>query len=197
MIEFKNIALSFSDKHIFTDLTFKIGKGENVCLSGPSGRGKSTLLKMMQGYILADKGQIFIDKWQMTPHNVKHIRDAVIWIPQNINLPVNNGLELLRLMHIEDNLPKVQEIAVSLMLEDEIMGKDFTKISGGQKQRVIIAICLSIDKDIILMDEPTSSLDADSISALLKTLATLGNKTIVSASHNEQWLRESGRVVQL
>lgn len=197
MIEFKNINLRFLDKEIFKDLNFKIQKGENICFSGPSGRGKSTLLKMIQGYILPDAGEITIDEWTMNPHTVRHIRESLIWIPQNINLPVNNGRELMEIMHIEDNLPEIKTIANSLLLEDELLSKDFTKISGGQKQRVIISICLSIDRNIILMDEPTSSLDAESISALIKTLKSFDKKTIVSASHNEQWLRETGRVIPL
>ena len=197
MIELKNIDLNFSDKQIFNSLNISIEKGENVIFSGASGRGKSTLLKMIQGYVLPDNGEIFVDKWQLTPQNIKNIRNSVVWIPQNINLPVNNGIELLQLMNISDNLPKVHELAKNLMLEKELLSKDFTKISGGQKQRVIISICLSIDRDIILMDEPTSALDADSISALIQTLSKLENKTIVSASHNEQWLKEAGRVVKL
>ncbi|MBN2280908.1 MAG: ABC transporter ATP-binding protein [Candidatus Marinimicrobia bacterium] len=197
MIEFKNVNLKYSETPIFKQLNFKIEQGERVCFSGPSGRGKSTLLKMMQGYALPDDGEILINGWQLGPHRIKQIRDLIIWVPQNINLPVNTGVELLDLMALSSKLSRVQEIASDLLLEADIIKKDFSKISGGQKQRLIISVCLSLDKPIILMDEPTSSLDFESIEALVRLLTSLKNKTLISASHNEQWLNASGRVVKL
>jgi len=197
VIEFKNVDLEFQDLQIFQDFSFKIEKGEHACFSGASGRGKSTLLKMLQGYVIADKGKIIIDQWELSQNTVDDIRNAVTWIPQNINLPVNNGKALLELMDLEHNWERIVTIAKKLLLEEDLLSKDFTKISGGQKQRVVIAICLSIDKNIILMDEPTASLDSAAIDALLETLSAMREKTILSASHNEKWLRQAERVIEL
>lgn len=197
MIEFKNVDLEFQDLQIFKDFSFKIDRGEHVCFSGASGRGKSTLLKMLQGYVIPKKGKIIIDQWEVSHSTVDDIRNAVIWIPQNINLPVNNGNALLELMNLEHKWERVVAIAEKLFIGEDLLKKDFTKISGGQKQRVIISICLSIDRNIILMDEPTASLDAVAIDALLKTLAEFSDRTVVSASHNEKWLRDAGRVIEL
>jgi polar amino acid transport system ATP-binding protein/putative ABC transport system ATP-binding protein len=197
LIAFHHVNLSFSGKQIFENLNITINEEEKICFSGPSGRGKSTLLKMLQGYVLPDSGEILINKWSMTPHNIRYIRDSIVWIPQNINLPVNNGLELLKLMHLDENLSQVKAIAKSLLLEEEILSKDFSIISGGQKQRIIIAICLSIDRNILLMDEPTASLDAVSVEALLSTILSLSNKTVISASHNDFWLKNFGKVIPL
>jgi len=152
---------------------------------------------MLQGYVIPDSGDIYLDKWAINPHNIRYIRDSMVWIPQNINLPVNNGLELLELMHLGENLSQVKAIAKSLLLEEEILSKDFSIISGGQKQRIIIAICLSIDRNILLMDEPTASLDAVSVEALLSTILSLSNKTVISASHNDFWLKNFGKVIPL
>src|SRR6056297_419709 len=152
---------------------------------------------MLQGYVIADKGKIIIDQWELSQNTVDDIRNAVTWIPQNINLPVNNGKALLELMDLEHNWERIVTIAKKLLLEEDLLSKDFTKISGGQKQRVVIAICLSIDKNIILMDEPTASLDSAAIDALLETLSAMREKTILSASHNEKWLRQAERVIEL
>ncbi len=197
MIEFKNINLKFPDIKLFENLNFKIESREKVCISGDSGKGKSTLLKMLQGYVLPDDGEIFIDNIKMDYHYINAIRDMMIWIPQNINLPVDNGSELMELMDISSNKLKVEDLLNQLKLEKTMLSKDFRKISGGQKQRIIIAICLSIEKNIILMDEPTSSLDTESIAALINTISLMENKTFVSASHNDQWLMEFGRVIKL
>jgi polar amino acid transport system ATP-binding protein/putative ABC transport system ATP-binding protein len=197
MIQCKNIELTFSGKRIFDNLNFYIEKGENVCLSGPSGKGKTTLLKILQGYIIPDKGQILINNTELNTKTIKEIRDSIVWIPQNINLPVKTGWELLHLLHIRSQIDVVKEFSERLGIDKDIISKDFSKISGGQKQRIIIAICLSLNKKIILMDEPTSSLDDVSIHSLIKTVQSLNGKTIVSASHNRLWVNSTDKKINL
>jgi polar amino acid transport system ATP-binding protein/putative ABC transport system ATP-binding protein len=197
MIQCKNIGLTFSGKKIFDNLNLFIENGENVCLSGPSGKGKTTLLKILQGYIIPDHGQILIDNTVLNTKTIKAIRESIVWIPQNINLPVNNGLELLDLMQIQSHIDVVNEFIERLGIEKEIISKDFSKISGGQKQRIIIAICLSLDKKIFLMDEPTSSLDDASIHLLIKVVHSLNGKTVVSASHNRLWVNSADKKINL
>jgi len=197
MIYFENISLSFSEKIIFKNLNIEIKQGENICLSGPSGKGKSTLLNLLQGYVLPNEGKITVNGKVIGDSTIKEIRKNIISIPQNINLPVKNGMELIELMEISQNLPEIQDYMRKLGLEEEIVWKDFASISGGQKQRLIISICLSQSKDIILMDEPTSSLDNNSIKLLTKTISELNNKTIISASHNQVWAQSADKIIEL
>jgi polar amino acid transport system ATP-binding protein/putative ABC transport system ATP-binding protein len=197
MIECKNICLSFSETPLFKDLNILIDDGENVCLSGTSGKGKTTLLKILQGYVMPDTGQIRIDNKILSPETIKQIRDSIVWIPQNINLPVNNAIELLKLMNIHSFKDRVINYINNLGLEEDILFKNFNIISGGQKQRIIISICLSLDKKILLMDEPTSSLDKKSISYLIDVIRSLKGKTIVSASHNQQWINSTDKTIIL
>lgn len=197
MIACKNISLAFSDKLLFEHLNIHIEEGENACLSGASGKGKTTLLKILQGYIIPDDGEIRIDSKILGSTTIKQIRDSIVWIPQNVNLPVNNGLELLKLMNIISNMDQVTRITKELRLEKDILSKDFSIISGGQKQRVIISVCLSLNTKIILMDEPTSSLDDNSIQSLIKVIQSLKGKTIVSASHNKLWVKSVDKTITL
>ncbi|WP_346863582.1 ATP-binding cassette domain-containing protein [uncultured Draconibacterium sp.] len=197
MICFENISLSFSEKIIFENLSITINQGENICLSGPSGRGKSTLLNLLQGYILPDKGIISVNDTVLNDSTIKEIRKQIISIPQNINLPVKNGMELVELLEISQLLPGINEYMQKLDLEQDILSKDFAKISGGQKQRLLISICLSQPKDIILMDEPTSSLDDKSIELLIHAVGELKGKTIISASHNQLWAQSTDKTIEL
>lgn len=197
MIACKNISLAFSDKLLFEHLNIHIEEGANVCLKGASGKGKTTLLKILQGYIIPDEGEIRIDSKILGSKTIKQIRDSIVWIPQNVNLPVNNGLELLKLMNIISNMDQVTRITKELRLEKDILSKDFSIISGGQKQRVIISICLSLNTKIILMDEPTSSLDDNSIQSLIRVIQSLKGKTIVSASHNKLWVKSVDKTITL
>lgn len=197
MVHCHNIELSFQDKEIFSGFNLNVNKGESVCLYGPSGKGKSTLLKMLQGYIHPDSGAIFVNGYQSNSENIQIIRDHISWIPQNINLPVDNASALLHLLEANNNKNKAVEYIEMLGLEAEFINKSFTKVSGGQKQRIVIAVCLSLNKDILLLDEPTSSLDEQAIDCLVKTIKSLNGKTIISASHNKSWLSSNDHVVNL
>jgi polar amino acid transport system ATP-binding protein/putative ABC transport system ATP-binding protein len=84
--------------------------------------------------------------------------------------------------------PQVEQYALKLGLEVQITEQPFTIISGGQKQRLVMAICFALDKSILLMDEPTASLDEDSIQMLLHTVGQMKDRTILSASHNQTWM---------
>lgn len=197
MVECNNISLFFNEKKILSNLSFAVNKGQNVCFSGQSGTGKTTLLKILQGFVQPNSGKVKINGWECTPQNIKKIREQIAWVPQNVNLVVNNGTELLHLMDAERIQPMVEEQLPMLGLESELIRKDFSKISGGQKQRIIIAICLCLNKSIILLDEPTASLDEESINLLIKAIQSLKGKTIVSASHNKTWLNNVDRIIDL
>lgn len=197
MIEFRDICLSFQGKQIFKNFSDQIHAGAKISVKGASGRGKTTLLKLIQGYLIPDSGKIIIGSEEINSNSIHHLRKNMAWIPQNINLPVNTGTELIELMQCVKHEEFIHHYLKMLDLEAEILDKDFSKISGGQKQRIVIAVVLSLGKPILLMDEPTSSLDQVSIDNLLRVLSSLENTTIVSASHNKSWLDHSDKVIEL
>ena len=197
MIRCKNISLSYDENIIFNDFNLDVVRGQKVGVSGKSGKGKSTLLKLIQGNVIPQHGNIFIDNIELKASTINQIRKYISWIPQNINLPVNSGMELLRLMNAEAGKDLATEFIVKLGLGEEFLLADFNEISGGQKQRIIIAICLSLKKDIVLMDEPTSSLDDESIGLLVKTVKDLDGITVVSTSHNQNWLKGLDKTIAL
>ncbi|MDX8339451.1 ABC transporter ATP-binding protein [Draconibacterium sp. IB214405] len=197
MIQCKDICLAFNEKSIFTNFNAKIKAGENVCIGGASGKGKSSLLNLFQGYVIPQSGSISVAGKNLSPTTIKEIREQIMYVPQNIHLPVKNGSALADLMGIQKKLPKIKQALTQLGLTEDFLEKDFMKISGGQKQRIVIAVCLGLDKNILLMDEPTASLDDDSINLLIKTIGNLKDKTIVSASHNQQWAESCDRIIEL
>jgi ABC-type multidrug transport system ATPase subunit len=197
MIEFRNISLSFQGNSILKNFHEEIPAGAKFSVGGASGRGKSSLLKLIQGYLIPDSGKMIVDSEEITSKSIHQVRKKMAWIPQNINLPVNNGAELVELMEVVRHKEKIGHYLKMLDLETAILDQDFSTISGGQKQRIVISIVLSLGKPIVLMDEPTSSLDEKSIGNLLKVVSTLKNTTIVSASHNKTWLDQSDKVIEL
>lgn len=202
MVVFKNIFLAFDEKEILRNFSFKVKEGENICISGESGKGKSSLLKLIQGYLIANKGEIFVFNKKIDPENIKYIRKNISWLPQNINLPVDCGLDLIKLLGLDESQKKpIITLMKKLGLEKEIYLKDFSEISGGEKQRIILSICLNLNRKLLLLDEPTSSLDEKAILFLKETIVDLRGKnpklTIISSSHNKSWLDSCDRVIEL
>ncbi len=197
MIKCNDISLSFGNKVLFEHFSFHVNKGEFVTIKGESGKGKTSLLKLLQGYVPMGNGEIEINNILLSQKHIVAIRNHIVWIPQNVNLPVKDGMQVIELLGVYNNLKVIKSYMVQLGLNSQMLNKDFQKISGGQKQRVIIAICLSIDKPIILMDEPTSSLDESSIQYLLQTIKGIKDRTVLTASHNITWIENSDRVIEL
>lgn len=198
MIQIKNISLSYEDELVLDNVSCEISKGQNVCFWGPSGSGKSSLLKLLMGFEIPSSGEIIIDGIPVNEENITDIRKNIGWIPQNINLPVNNTKELIKLLYLDKKQEKeFNDYTKKLNLDDNLLNKDFQEISGGQKQRIVIAAVLSLDKPILLMDEPTSALDADSVDNLINLILKNNELTVISASHDKKWADANDQILHL
>ncbi|PCH70179.1 MAG: ABC transporter [Bacteroidales bacterium] len=198
MIKCEKINLSFPNQVICENLSFEVLRGESICLSGPSGKGKSSLLKVLMGFLMPQSGTIQVDGLELNSDTVVAIRNKMTWLPQNSNLPVDSANELVGLLQMkQEQIENFQIFLNQLGVQKCGADKSFTEISGGEKQRIVLAACLSLDKPIILLDEPVSALDDHSIELLFSTLDSLPNKTIVSTSHNMKWINYCNRRIEL
>jgi len=197
MIQFENVYLSFDTGVVFNNLSFSIKTGEHACIAGPSGSGKSSALKIIQGYLVPGQGKVLVKGLPLNKIKVKEIRTKIAYVPQNINLPVANGKELTKLIGYSTNFEVIENYIQQLGLPKNMFLRSFGQMSGGQKQRIIIAVCLSLKREILLLDEPTSSLDDKSINKLITVINDLTNVTVVSASHNPKWIKAMDQVIYL
>jgi len=197
MIAFENVSLKFESETVFDNLSFTINEGSHAVVAGPSGSGKSSVIKLIQGYLHSQKGNIYVDNLLLSKKSIGNIRSSIAYVPQNINLPVNNGIELAQLIGIAQKQPLIEKNLSELNLSSHFLFKSFDEISGGQKQRIIIAICMSLERKILLLDEPTSALDNESIDDLIALVKRIKNMTLLSASHNPLWIKAMDQVVEL
>ncbi|MPQ46668.1 ATP-binding cassette domain-containing protein [Marinifilum sp. N1E240] len=196
MIRFDNISLKFPEQIICENLSFKVKEGEMVGLSAPSGKGKTSLLKLMMGILVPDAGKILVNNIEVNPSSIDEIRKQIIWLPQNVNLPIESGQELVELLELdEEGIKNYHSFLKFLGIDNN--GKLFNKMSGGQRQRMIVAACLSMNKPILVLDEPVSALDDDSIDLFIELIQSLKNKTIISTSHNQKWLNHCSQIIEL
>src|SRR6266404_5494388 len=179
------------------EVDIDIAKGEFVGLMGPSGSGKSTLLHLIAAMDYPTGGEI-----RVLGHNLRELNDRQIahWRNENIGfifqsfnlIPVLTALENVELPLKLTNLKKKErlehaETALKLVGLGDRMGHMPRQLSGGQEQRVAIARAIVTDPDLILADEPTGNLDANSAQEVLTLLSRLNKefgKTVVMVTHD-------------
>jgi NitT/TauT family transport system ATP-binding protein len=170
------------------DISLEVHKGEFVCLIGPSGCGKSTLLNIIAGLTHPDRGSVFMDGHPISepgPDRVVMFQDHALFPWLTVLGNVEFGMKM-------KGLPKEKRMALAQeflrMVHLSAFQNAYThELSGGMKQRVALARALSSNPDILLMDEPFCSLDAQSreiLQAELQEIWSLTRKTIVFVTHN-------------
>ena len=198
MIKIENINLSFNNEVVLNNVNYTINKGENICFWGSSGSGKTSLLKIINGIITPQSGKIIVDSVELTHESIQDIRTKISWIPQNINLPVNNSNQLIQLLQLNDKQQSdFLDFVYKLGLNKDIVKKSFQEVSGGQKQRIVISAILALKKPILLLDEPTSALDDESVKKLMKLIYEELSFTVISASHDKQWSEAADKILKL
>ena len=189
-IEVNNLAKQFKNALAVNNISFKINKGTIIGLLGPNGCGKSTTIGMMLGLIKPTSGTVVING-QNIENNRTSLLEKMNFISPYIELPkkltVEENLKVYgRLYGVKNLEDKISEIMEKLNLT-EFKKRKTGELSSGQKNRVSLAKALINDPEILLLDEPTASLDpdvGDYIRTYIETFASKKGTTILLASHN-------------
>ena len=194
MITFTHIYKSYNGKEIISDFNLTIESGTFLTIIGTSGSGKTTVLKMINGLVLPDKGEIRIDGKNIADENLIALRRNIGYVIQgNILFPHLSVAENIAYVLVLKNYPKsdisriVAEKLQLVNLAPELAERFPHELSGGQQQRVGIARALAANPNIILMDEPFGALDSITRKQLqreLKALHQLSGATIVFVTHD-------------
>lgn len=200
-LEFKNVCFSYDDERILTNFSFSVQKQTHVVLKGASGGGKSTILKLILGFLKPNKGEIRFYKNE--EDQTANIRSYTSWLPQDLSIGVGTVADVLsypfRFAINTTSKPDKQtylNVLARLDLSESLYTKPFRDISTGQRQRIGIALCYLLDKPLILLDEPTASLDETSKRKVAELLMS-DNKTIISTSHDPFWLDQANQVYEI
>ena len=201
MIRFEHIRKEYENATPLKDVNGVINKGDVVTIIGPSGTGKSTLLRMINGLEKPTSGKIFFNDEEITAkdYDITALRRKVGMIFQSFNL-FNNMNVLDNLVVPQLDIPRAdKKIArdkaidmlkkVGLFQQSDRMPN---QLSGGQKQRVAIARALVMDPEVILFDEPTSALDPTMVVEVENTIRWLkeNNTTMVIVTHDMNFAKE-------
>lgn len=203
MIEVKNLHKYFGELEVLKGIDAHIGKGDCVCVIGPSGGGKSTFLRCINLLEMPTKGDIWIEGVSAM-HNLKNLdqlRQKVGMVFQQFNLfphmTVKENITLapvkLKKMTKAEATDRAMELLGRVGLAEK--AEEYpNRLSGGQKQRVAIARALAMDPDVLLFDEPTSALDPEMVGEVLEVMKSLAlnSATMVVVTHEMGFAREVG-----
>ncbi len=216
IIEIRNVYKSFKHVHALVDVSLDVQPGEVLLIFGPSGGGKSTLLRCINRLETVNQGEIIVDGIRVTdPHaDIDTLRAEVGMVFQLFNLfPHLTALQNVTLAQEKvRKRPKdeAREVAYRLLERVGLPEKADSypgQLSGGQKQRVAIARALAMNPKIMLFDEPTSALDPEMIKEVLDVMLDLAREgmTMVVVSHEMGFARaaadrmillEAGRLIE-
>ena len=209
MVEFKNISFSYSKDSGVYDIDIKVNDSEFCFLVGPTGSGKSSLLKMIYFDILPSEGEIDVlgyNSKKTKKNKIHKLRKKIGVIFQdykllkqrtvyeNIALPLHiNGVGRKK---IKDNVEEALELTDLLDFQDKYPNQ----LSGGEQQRVCIARAIVKNPELILADEPTGNLDPAAAHKILKILEQINKEgtTVIMATHNYKLISDRDyRIIEL
>lgn len=186
-INCKQLSFSYEKKRIFSNLSFSASAQDHIWIKGPSGVGKSTLLKILCGIERPQSGSIQIDEFsltQLTPKNLMKFRlDNVGYIHQDNHLIDHWTVQQNLSLYNSNN--EIQETLEKLKLDKNILKSLAQNLSGGEKQRLNIAKLILKKPKLALIDEPTSHLDDENSDLVLNLISKeLRSSTVVLISHD-------------
>ena len=199
MIEVKGLKKSFGDLEVLKGIDQNIDKGEVLCIVGPSGSGKSAMLRCINRLEEPTDGEIYIDGELITEQNLDRIRTKMGMVFQSFNLfPHMSVLDNLTCgpVNVKKEDKKASEAKAMKLLERVGLADKADQyprnLSGGQQQRVAIARALAMDPEVMLFDEPTSALDPEMVGEVLDVMKALAKEgmTMVVVTHEMGFAKE-------
>ncbi|WP_320172990.1 ATP-binding cassette domain-containing protein [Maridesulfovibrio sp.] len=221
LMSVNDVSMTFGGPQLLDKVSFQVEEGQRICIVGRNGEGKSTLLRLMSGDLVADSGNISYQKGvsvarlsQKVPEVLKGTifevvagglgdLGAALTRYHTVSLEVANGGDISKLSEVEEIMEKhggwealttIEMVISRLSLSAEMR---FETLSGGLKRRALLARSLASKPDVLLLDEPTNHLDIDSI-AWLEEFLVKNIRTLIFITHDRMFLRKiATRIIEL
>lgn len=206
--EVENLTYSYSslEEPVLSDISFEVSQGETVCIVGPSGGGKSTLLKAMVGLLQPQQGRVLVDGVNINDVGMKNYRQQISVMMQEDSLFNGSLRDNITMFDPRPNTEHLHACCKAASIYNEIMnmpmafatlvGDMGNTLSGGQKQRILLARALYKSPKILFLDEATSHLDPIRERKVNRALKKLG-VTIIMIAHRKETIELADRVIEL
>jgi ABC-type bacteriocin/lantibiotic exporter with double-glycine peptidase domain len=208
-VEFEDVGFSYDDQSVLNKVSFKFNKGDFVGITGKSGKGKTTILNLLLGFLKPTKGEMLINDKPVSFNVIKNYWPFISYVRQQPFLIHDTILRNIVLDEVSQSNKKLDHIleisGVNNFIHQSADGlnkmitENGKNISGGQQQRIAIARALYKDADIVLLDEPFNELDEVSTLSLLnyfKELSAAGH-TVIMITHDSKSLSYCNKIISL
>ena len=208
-VRFDHVSFSYDDdRRVLDDVTFEAHPGEMVALVGLTGAGKTTIASLIPRLFEPVDGRVLVDGRDVSDYSLRSLRDQIALVPQQPVLFTGTIADNIRYGRLEASDAEVQAAATAAHVHDFVqrlpngyqttVAEGGATLSGGERQRIGIARAFLKAAPILIMDEPTSSMDAISESTIFDALARLrANRTIVVIAHRLSTIRHATRILVL
>jgi len=207
-ITINNLNFGYNNNELlFKNFYLTIKENENIAIIGPSGNGKSTLIKLIMGYYKVDNNMIYIGDDDINSYDLNDLRKQISYVNQNNKL---FNISIMKNIQYGNNIPENEIINTCNKLNitnifknlkngfNTIAGIDGNNLSGGQRQIIHILRCIFKKNKIVILDEPTSAIDKDNTSNIINVINELSKySTLILITHDESILNIVDRVIQL
>ena len=212
ILEIKNLSIFYKEKNILEDVNLDIKENEIICIMGSSGSGKSTLLSCLNGFLIENGGNYTGDVF-FRGENIKNIKpielkrkiSTLFQDSKPFDFSIEKNITYAMEFYegkVKNKKEKVKNLLESVNLYDEVkdnLSLSPSKLSGGQRQRLCIARMLTTCPEVLIFDEPCSSLDENNSIIIESLIKELSKKyTIIISTHNEkQANRLAERIIRI
>jgi ABC-type multidrug transport system fused ATPase/permease subunit len=189
----KNVSFSYQEQQVLHDINLTLEKGKKYAIVGPSGCGKSTLIKLLSGYYAGYSGTISIDSLSQREVDISQLQGMIATIHQQVYMFNSDVLQNICLYEnfSEEEIKEVIQLSGIYRFEAQLpngllslVGENGANLSGGQRQRIAVARALIRNKPILILDEGTSAIDAQTAYEIESKLLTLEDLTLITITHN-------------
>ncbi|GAA4650018.1 ATP-binding cassette domain-containing protein [Kistimonas scapharcae] len=198
-IQLQKLSVGPPDKRLLHNTSLTVEPGETLVLHGPSGGGKSTLLKTLLGGYPWTDGEYRLEGKTITAQTIDRVRAAIAYIPQQPDLGNDTVLHCLQQPFSWRSFRTKRFCRTTLLdwfqqlaLDETLLQQPCSRLSGGQRQRIAIIRALMTGRRILVADEPTSALDPEA-SQTIRDVLLSGRYTVISASHDANWIQQCSR----
>lgn len=207
-VEFEQVSFAYEDHAVLRDVSFNIKPGDRVALVGPSGAGKTTVASLILRLYEPDAGEILVDGRPITAFQRTSLRQQIGYVPQDsllVGLSIAENIAYGRPGATTDEIAwAARQANIAEHIEslpegyETVLGETGSTVSGGQRQRIAIARALLKEPSMLILDEPTSSLDAASRAEVIAALTDLhSGATIIAITHDPELAAAFERRIEL
>ena len=205
-LRFENVTFAYADRPpVVTDLTLHVPAGQTIAVVGPTGSGKSTLVKLLLRFYEIHRGHITLDGQELHDLNLKDLRRAIGLVSQDVFLFHGTVAENIRYGSFDathEEVVKAAKLAeahefIEMLPQgyDTIVGERGQRLSGGQRQRLAIARAILKDPPVLILDEATSAVDNETEAAIQRSLDKISRgRTVIAIAHRLSTIRNADRI---